>query len=127
MVIGGGCNGAGVFLEAASRGLKVSLIERDDFSSGASSKSTKLIHGGMRYLAQVFEFSRQSISDRKEKLSLVFEGLEERSYFLENAYYNNSQLGIVIPTKGLLSALYMYAGCLMYHGLYKLNPYGEKN
>lgn len=125
--MGGGANGAGVLLEAASRGLKVGLVERDDFSSGASSKSTKLIHGGMRYLEQVFEFSRQSVSDRREKLQLVFEALEERSYFLENAYYNNSQLAIVIPTKGLLSALYMYTGCLMYHGLYLLNPYGERN
>ncbi len=51
LVIGGGCNGAGVFLECASRGLKVGLIESNDFGSGASSKSTKLIHGGMRYLA----------------------------------------------------------------------------
>ncbi len=72
LVVGGGANGAGVFLESASRGLKVGLVERDDFSSGAPSKSTKLIHGSMRHLEEVFEFSRQSISDRKEKLQLVF-------------------------------------------------------
>lgn len=50
LVIGGGATGAGVALDAASRGLKVALVERDDFSSGTSSKSTKLVHGGVRYL-----------------------------------------------------------------------------
>ncbi|MBC6994532.1 glycerol-3-phosphate dehydrogenase/oxidase [Neolewinella lacunae] len=50
VVIGGGITGAGVALDAASRGLDVALIERDDFASGTSSKSTKLIHGGLRYL-----------------------------------------------------------------------------
>jgi glycerol-3-phosphate dehydrogenase len=51
LIIGGGCNGAGVLLESGLRGLNVGLIESNDFSSGASSKSTKLIHGGLRYLA----------------------------------------------------------------------------
>ena len=50
LVIGGGATGAGVALDAATRGLKVALVERDDFSSGTSSKSTKLVHGGVRYL-----------------------------------------------------------------------------
>jgi glycerol-3-phosphate dehydrogenase len=50
VIIGGGCNGAGVFLDGAARGLKCLVIEADDFAAGASSKSTKLIHGGMRYL-----------------------------------------------------------------------------
>ena len=52
LVIGGGITGAGIALDAASRGLKVALIEKDDFASGTSSKSTKLIHGGLRYLKQ---------------------------------------------------------------------------
>ena len=51
LVVGGGCNGSGVFLESASRGLKTGLIECHDFAGGSSSKSTKLIHGGLRYLA----------------------------------------------------------------------------
>ncbi|MCI5082908.1 MAG: FAD-dependent oxidoreductase, partial [Saprospiraceae bacterium] len=51
-IIGGGITGAGIALDAASRGLKVALIEKDDFASGTSSKSTKLIHGGLRYLKQ---------------------------------------------------------------------------
>jgi glycerol-3-phosphate dehydrogenase len=50
LVIGGGATGTGIALDAATRGLKVALVERDDFSSGTSSKSTKLVHGGVRYL-----------------------------------------------------------------------------
>lgn len=53
LVIGGGITGAGIALDAASRGLKVGLVEKDDFASGTSSKSTKLIHGGLRYLKQL--------------------------------------------------------------------------
>lgn len=56
VVIGGGITGAGIALDAVTRGLKVALIEKEDFASGTSSKSTKLIHGGLRYLKQ-FEFS----------------------------------------------------------------------
>ncbi|MDG3583198.1 glycerol-3-phosphate dehydrogenase/oxidase [Galbibacter pacificus] len=55
IVIGGGITGAGILLDAASRGLKTALVEKDDFASGTSSKSTKLIHGGLRYLKQ-FDF-----------------------------------------------------------------------
>lgn len=50
LVIGGGATGSGIALDAATRGLKVAMVERDDFSSGTSSKSTKLVHGGVRYL-----------------------------------------------------------------------------
>jgi glycerol-3-phosphate dehydrogenase len=55
LVIGGGAVGSGVAMDAASRGLKVALVEREDFASGTSSRSTKLIHGGIRYLAQCFQ------------------------------------------------------------------------
>lgn len=54
LVIGGGATGAGIALDAVTRGLKVALVERDDFSSGTSSKSTKLVHGGVRYLEKAF-------------------------------------------------------------------------
>jgi glycerol-3-phosphate dehydrogenase len=53
LVIGGGITGAGIALDAASRGLKVALCEKGDFASGTSSRSTKLIHGGLRYLKQL--------------------------------------------------------------------------
>ena len=52
VIIGGGITGAGIALDAVSRGLKVALVEKSDFASGTSSKSTKLIHGGLRYLKQ---------------------------------------------------------------------------
>lgn len=56
LVVGGGATGSGTALDAASRGLKVACVERDDFSSGTSSKSTKLVHGGVRYLQKaIFE------------------------------------------------------------------------
>ena len=54
LVIGGGASGAGVALDASTRGLKTLVVEQEDFGSGTSSKSTKLIHGGVRYLEQVF-------------------------------------------------------------------------
>ncbi|MGB5481545.1 MAG: FAD-dependent oxidoreductase, partial [Eudoraea sp.] len=55
VIIGGGITGGGIALDAAARGLKVALLEKGDFASGTSSKSTKLIHGGLRYLKQ-FDF-----------------------------------------------------------------------
>jgi glycerol-3-phosphate dehydrogenase len=54
LIIGGGASGAGCALDAASRGLSVALVERDDFASGTSSRSTKLVHGGVRYLEKAF-------------------------------------------------------------------------
>ena len=54
LVIGAGATGSGIALDAATRGLKVAVVERDDFSSGTSSKSTKLVHGGVRYLEKAF-------------------------------------------------------------------------
>lgn len=54
LIIGGGATGAGIALDAVTRGLKVAVVERDDFSSGTSSKSTKLVHGGVRYLEKAF-------------------------------------------------------------------------
>lgn len=55
VVVGGGATGTGCALDAASRGLKVALIERDDFAAGTSSRSTKLVHGGVRYLEKAFK------------------------------------------------------------------------
>ena len=55
LVIGGGATGAGIALDAATRGLKVAMVERDDYSAGTSSKSTKLVHGGVRYLEKAFK------------------------------------------------------------------------
>src|SRR3989338_921162 len=72
LIIGGGITGAGVARDAASRGLKVALVEKNDFAWGTSSRSSKLIHGGLRYL-QSAEFG------------LVFEALSERTHLLKTA------------------------------------------
>ena len=91
LVIGGGATGAGVAVDAASRGLRVALVERDDFSSGTSSKSTKLVHGGVRYLQKaVFELDY-------EQYKLVREALHERKIFLQTAPYLSNMLPIMLP------------------------------
>jgi len=65
IVVGGGITGAGIALDAATRGLKVALIEKGDFASGTSCRSTKLVHGGLRYLAQYrFRLTREALSER---------------------------------------------------------------
>jgi len=87
LVIGGGITGAGVALDAASRGLRTALVERDDFASGTSSRSSKLVHGGLRYLQQ------------KEFL-LVYENLTERQRLLENAPHLVRPLPFLIPLFG---------------------------
>ncbi|MCL4448824.1 MAG: glycerol-3-phosphate dehydrogenase/oxidase [Actinobacteria bacterium] len=84
LVIGGGITGAGVALDAASRGLKVALVEKNDFASGTSSKSSKLIHGGIRYL-------------QHGDYRLVHESLVERQRLLDNAPDLVSPLPFIIP------------------------------
>lgn len=73
LIIGGGATGAGVAVDAISRGLKVALVERDDFSSGTSSRSTKLVHGGVRYLEKAvwnldynqYQLVKEALHERK--------------------------------------------------------------
>jgi glycerol-3-phosphate dehydrogenase len=107
LVVGGGITGLGVALDAASRGLSVGLVEKDDFSSGTSSKSSKLIHGGLRYLQQ-------------GEIGLVYEALHERQRLVRNAPHLVSVLPFMIPiltrdgviskkiARALGSALWMY-------------------
>jgi glycerol-3-phosphate dehydrogenase len=84
LVIGGGITGVGTALDAASRGLKAALVERDDFASGTSSKSSKLIHGGLRYLQQ-------------GDIRLVYEALAERQRLRHNAPHLVRILPFMIP------------------------------
>jgi len=84
LVVGGGITGVGCALDAASRGLRTALVERDDFASGTSSKSSKLVHGGIRYLQQ-------------RELALVYENLRERHRILENAPHLVRVLPFLIP------------------------------
>lgn len=107
VVIGGGITGAGVALDAASRGLSVALVERDDFASGTSSKSSKLVHGGLRYLQQ-------------GDVRLVYQALRERKRLRRNAPHLVSVLPFMIPiltkdgvvsrkiSRALGSAMWMY-------------------
>ncbi|NNN09983.1 MAG: glycerol-3-phosphate dehydrogenase/oxidase [Acidimicrobiaceae bacterium] len=87
VVIGAGITGAGVALDAASRGLKVALIDAGDIASGTSSKSSKMVHGGLRYLQQ-------------REFRLVYENLRERQRLLENAPFLVRPLPFLIPLFG---------------------------
>src|SRR5216117_3341952 len=84
LVVGGGVTGAGVALDAASRGLRTVLVERDDFASGTSSKSSKLVHGGLRYL-------------QNGDVRLVYEALAERQRLRKNASHLVKILSFLIP------------------------------
>lgn len=84
VVVGGGISGAGVARDAASRGMKVALVEASDFSSGTSSRSSKLIHGGIRYLENL-------------EFGLVFEALSERSLLFEIAPHLVHPLRFMLP------------------------------
>ncbi|MEX2400783.1 MAG: glycerol-3-phosphate dehydrogenase/oxidase [Rhodothermales bacterium] len=84
LVIGGGATGLGAAVDAASRGYDTLLLEQSDFGKGTSSRSTKLVHGGVRYLQQ-------------GNLSLVYEALHERGLLLENAPHVTTNLNFVIP------------------------------
>ncbi|MDQ4070224.1 MAG: FAD-dependent oxidoreductase, partial [Actinomycetota bacterium] len=102
LVVGGGITGAGVALDAASRGLRTALVERADFAAGTSSQSSKLVHGGLRYLAQ---------GDYR----LVYQALAERQRLLANAPHLVRPLPFVLPVYGgraasraVGSALWMY-------------------
>src|SRR3954462_6216217 len=103
LIIGGGITGAAVARDATSRGLKVALVERRDFAYGTSSRSSKLIHGGLRYL-QNFEFG------------LVFEALAERALLLRTVPHMVRPLPFFLPVyekdphgRGLLTlGLWLY-------------------
>lgn len=104
VVIGGGATGLGVALEAITRGYKVLLLEGYDFGKGTSSKSTKLIHGGIRYLAN-FDFA------------LVREGLEERYYFLQNIPHLAYKQRYIIPLHNLTERVKYTIGTKLYDAL----------
>ncbi|HET7488702.1 MAG TPA: glycerol-3-phosphate dehydrogenase/oxidase [Acidimicrobiales bacterium] len=106
LVVGGGITGAGVALDAAARGLRTALVERSDFASGTSSKSSKLVHGGLRYLQQ-------------RDVALVRESLAERRRLLANAPHLVTPLPFDVPlpggggvvARGYATALLAYDAC----------------
>lgn len=108
LVIGGGATGTGIALDAATRGLKVALVERDDFSAGTSSKSTKLVHGGVRYLEKaVWQLDYG-------QFELVMEALGERKTFLDIAPHLARELPILLPVQHWWQAPYFWAGTKAY-------------
>lgn len=106
LILGGGITGAGVARDAARRGLKVALLERADLASGTSSRSSKLVHGGLRYLEQY-------------AFGLVFESVSERRVLMDIAPHLVRPLGFVFPVfKGSgRSAAILDAGMWLYDGL----------
>ncbi|WP_027882720.1 glycerol-3-phosphate dehydrogenase/oxidase [Meiothermus rufus] len=108
LVIGGGASGAGVALEAASRGLKTALVERYDFAEGTSSRSTKLIHGGVRYL----ELAIKTLD--RVQLNLVRDALHERAVLLRIAPHLSRPLWLLTPLYRLWEVPYYYAGLKIY-------------
>jgi glycerol-3-phosphate dehydrogenase len=103
-VIGGGATGCGVALDAAARGFSVVLLEAEDFAKGTSSRATKLVHGGVRYLAQ-------------GNVSLVREALHERATLLRNAPHLAQPLAFVMPTYKIWEAPFYGVGLKMYDAL----------
>lgn len=108
VIIGGGATGAGAALDAALRGLKVAVIDKADFASGTSSKSTKLIHGGVRYLEQAFK------SLDMGHLALVKEALAERKTLLEITPHLTRSLPLLIPLYKKWHIPYYFAGLICY-------------
>ncbi|RMB92555.1 hypothetical protein DUI87_31009 [Hirundo rustica rustica] len=108
VVIGGGATGCGCALDAATRGLKTALLERDDFSSGTSSRSTKLIHGGVRYLQKAI------MNLDFEQYRMVKEALEERAHLLHSAPHLSAQLPIMLPIYKWWQLPYYWVGIKLY-------------
>lgn len=102
IVVGGGATGAGVAVDGASRGYSVLLLEQSDFGKGTSSRSTKLIHGGVRYLEQ-------------GNIPLVMEALRERGLLLRNAPHLVHNLAFVVPSYDWWEAPFYGAGLKLYN------------
>src|SRR5690606_10070435 len=100
-IIGGGATGLGIAVDAASRGYKTLLVEKYDFAKGTSSKSTKLVHGGVRYLAN-------------GDLKLVYSALKERGLIFRNAPHVSFVQSFIIPCYSVVSKLKFLVGLKLY-------------
>jgi glycerol-3-phosphate dehydrogenase len=110
LVVGGGVTGAGIALDAATRGLSVALVERSDYASGTSSRSSKLIHGGLRYLEQRnFQLVREALHERRLLLGRIAPHLVRPIPFL-------------LPVRNPWERSYFGAGIALYDGLSGWNP-----
>ena len=112
IVIGGGATGVGVAVDAASRGYQVALVEQHDFGKGTSSRSTKLVHGGVRYLEQ-------------GNISLVMEALKERGLLRQNAPHLVHDLAFIVPSYTWWESPFYGFGLKVYNmlsGRYRFGP-----
>jgi len=108
LIIGGGATGCGIAADAATRGLTVALVERNDFAEGTSSRSTKMIHGGVRYL----EAAVRRLD--KSQYNLVREGLHERGAFIRNAPHLTNRIPLVTPIYSWTEIPYVFTGLKLY-------------
>ena len=108
LIVGGGATGAGCALDASTRGLKTAMVELDDFSSGTSSRSTKLIHGGVRYLQKAI------MRLDYEQYAMVKEALHERANLLDIAPHLSFPLPIMLPVYKYWQIPYYWAGIKAY-------------
>lgn len=108
LIIGGGATGTASALDASLRDLKVALVERDDFASGTSSRSTKLIHGGVRYLEKAF------FNLDPGQLKLVFEALRERAIMLHQAPHLSAPLPTLLPCYKMWEVPFYWVGLKAY-------------
>ena len=111
LVIGGGATGCGCALDAATRGLRVALVERGDFAGGTSSRSTKLVHGGVRYLEQAIKHMDRT------RFRLVREALRERKTLMEIAPHLVRELPIFVPLYQRSQLPYYRIGLTLYDRL----------
>src|SRR5262250_528252 len=102
LIIGGGATGAGCAVDAASRGYRTALIEQHDFGKGTSSRSTKLVHGGVRYLEQ-------------GNITLVMEALKERGILRQNAPHLVTDLAFIVPNFDWWEAPFYGLGLKLYN------------
>lgn len=108
LVVGGGATGCGIILDAAARGLKVALVDKMDLAEGTSSRSTKLVHGGVRYLEKAVKGLNRAQYD------LVKEGLHERGILLKNAPHLSNPIAFVTPLYKWIDVPQVFAGLKLY-------------
>ena len=108
LVIGGGATGCGIALDASTRGLSVALVEQGDFAEGTSGRSTKLLHGGVRYLESAIRHLDPV------QYHLVRDGLRERGILLSIAPHLSRRIPLVTPLYKWLDAPYVFAGLKLY-------------
>ncbi len=114
IIIGGGATGVGAAIDASSRGYKTLLLEQSDFGKGTSSRSTKLIHGGVRYLQQ-------------GNISLVLESLKERGLLCQNAPHLVHNLAFIVPTYDWWEGTFYGVGLKLYDMLAGKYGFGKSH